>query len=159
MRALLAARPVPVRNPMAVRPWQHVLEPLAGYLELARRLYLDGMPFASAWNFGPSLEGARPVSWIIDYVLSRWEGNHGAASYDGGSLHEAHYLKLDSTKAMSELPWHPVLSLEAALDWVIEWHQARRRNQQMHDFTVRQIRDYERRVALTAPRESAMRAL
>ena len=143
MRALTAGRPVPVRNPQAIRPWQHVLEPLAGYLKLAQRLYLDGARFASAWNFGPPVEGARPVSWVVDYVLSRWEGNQGAVSYDGGSLHEAHYLKLDSTKAMDELRWHPVLSLEGALDSVIEWHQARRRNQPMYDFTVRQIRDYE----------------
>ena len=159
MRALVAGRPVPVRNPSATRPWQHVLDPLAGYLALARRLYLDGASFASAWNFGPSLEGARPVSWIVDYVLSRWEGNHGTVSYDGGLLHEAHYLKLDSTKAMSELPWHPVLSLEAALDLVIEWHQARRRNQQMHEFTVGQIRDYEHLAGRTAHRKSASGAL
>jgi CDP-glucose 4,6-dehydratase len=154
MRALAAGRPVPVRNPTAIRPWQHVLEPLAGYLQLARRLYLDGAPFASAWNFGPSMESARPVSWIVDYVLARWEGNQGAVSYDGGSLHEAHYLKLDSTKAIAELRWHPVLSLEAALDLVIEWHQARRRNQPMHEFTVSQIRDYERVVRQGTHRES-----
>ncbi len=155
LRALLAGKPVPVRNPIAIRPWQHVLEPLAGYLELARRLYLDGPPFATAWNFGPPVEDARPVSWIVDYMLSRWEGNRGWVSSDGGSLHEAHYLKLDCTKAMGELRWHPVLSLEDALDSVIDWHQARRRNQPMHDFTISQIRGYERRLGRAAPRESA----
>jgi CDP-glucose 4,6-dehydratase len=155
LRALLAGRPVPVRNPLAIRPWQHVLEPLAGYLKLAQQLYLDGATFASAWNFGPPVEGARSVSWVVDYVLARWEGNQGTVSYDGGTLHEAHYLKLDSTKAIEELRWHPVLSLDAALDSVIDWHQARLRNQPMHDFTVRQIRDYERRVGAAALGESA----
>lgn len=150
LRALLAGRPIPVRNPLAVRPWQHVLEPLAGYLELARRLYLDGASFASAWNFGPPMDSARPVSWIVDYMLSRWEGNEGWVSSDGGSLHEAHYLRLDCSKAIAELDWHPVLSLEAALDLVIEWHQARRRNQTMYDFTVNQIREYARLVGKTA---------
>jgi CDP-glucose 4,6-dehydratase len=155
LRAVLAGRPVPVRNPLSIRPWQHVLEPLAGYVELARRLYVDGATFASAWNFGPPMESARPVSWIVDYVLARWEGHQGWVTFDGGSLHEAHYLKLDCAKAIAELRWHPVLSLEAALDLVIDWHQARRRNQPMHDVTVSQIRDYERRVGRAMSRESA----
>ena len=111
MRAFLAGKPCLIRNPSAIRPWQFVLEPLRGYLMLAERLAEDADRFASAWNFGPAEADAKPVSWIADELVRSW-GNGASWSQDGG-IHprEAHYLKLDVSKARACLDWHPCLPL------------------------------------------------
>jgi CDP-glucose 4,6-dehydratase len=142
VRAILARRPVPIRNPNAIRPWQHVLEPLSGYLLLAQRLYFEGPEFTSAWNFGPSLEDARPVSWIVDRMLARWEGNAGWAPQEGEHPHEARYLKLDCAKAIAELGWRPRWNLEAAIDALVEWYRAYEAKADLNQLTVRQIAAY-----------------
>ena len=90
VRALLAGKPVRVRNPLAIRPWQHVLEPLAGYLLLARKLYENGPAFAESWNFGPSEEDARPVSWVVEQLAARWGDSAGWEQDEGDHPHEAH---------------------------------------------------------------------
>jgi CDP-glucose 4,6-dehydratase len=143
LRAFLAGEPCPIRSPSATRPWQFVLEPLRGYLLLAERLAKDAGPFQSAWNFGPADGDAKPVSWIADELVRLW-GNRAAWSNDAG-LHprEARFLKLDTSKARACLDWHPVLALELALDWIVEWYRAFQAGDDLQRITRRQIERYE----------------
>jgi CDP-glucose 4,6-dehydratase len=140
--AFSKGEPVQVRNPHAIRPWQHVLEPLRGYLLLAERLYRDGATFAEAWNFGPEERDARPVEWIVRELSSAW-GDHASWHRDvEAHPHEAMYLKLDIAKARTRLGWQPMLSLERALPLVVEWYRAQRAGGDMRDFTLTQIENY-----------------
>lgn len=114
-----------IRNPGAIRPWQHVLEPLSGYLVLAQRLYEDGAQFAEGWNFGPADADAQPVSWIAERMSDCWsDGAQFRIEANAAAPHEAHYLKLDCSKARAELPWTPRWSLARALEEVVSWHRA-----------------------------------
>lgn len=142
IRALIEGEQIVIRSPWAIRPWQHVLEPLSGYLMLAQRLYADGPPFAAAWNFGPNQEDAKPVDWIVRRLCKKW----GGATYviDGGEhLHEANYLKLDCSKAKAELGWLPRWPLEKALDSIIEWTLAYQDGRDMREVCLQQIAEYE----------------
>lgn len=142
MRAILAGEAVRIRNPHAIRPWQHVLEPLSGYLALARKLYEGGADFAEGWNFGPAEADARPVEWIVQRICRQWGGG---ARYDidhGEHPHEAHYLKLDCSKARSGLDWHPRWNLEKALDSIIVWTQCYRSGEDLQKICLGQIADY-----------------
>lgn len=131
-----------IRHPHAIRPWQHVLEPLCGYLMLAEKLYTEGRTFASGWNFGPRDEDARPVQWIVEHLVNAW-GTGASWQVDSNlHLHEANYLKLDCSKARSQLGWHPVWTLEEALQNIVKWHQAWRNQQDMCDYSLAQIHDY-----------------
>lgn len=141
LRSMDAGAPLKIRSPQSTRPWQHVLEPLSGYLTLAERLYTEGMPFAEAWNFGPSDEDARPVRWIIERLAEmqrdvKWQCD------EAPQPHEAHYLKLDSSKAHNLLNWEPRWRLQAALQKTLEWHQAWRNGEDMHALTLSQIAQY-----------------
>ena len=143
MRAFLAGKPCLIRNPSAIRPWQFVLEPLRGYLMLAERLAEDAGRFASAWNFGPAEADAKPVSWIADELARSW-GNRASWSKDAGTHpREAHYLKLDASKAKACLDWHPVLPLNQALDWIVEWYRAFQAGDDLRRLTRTQIERYE----------------
>lgn len=143
IRALLAGKPVQIRNPNAIRPWQHVLEPLSGYLMLAERLCVEGAPFAEGWNFGPADEDAKPVGWIARRVCEEW-GNGASFEIDKGEHpHEAHYLKLDCSKARMKLGWTPKLHLDEALKLIIEWTKAYAGGENLRNATVRQIQAYE----------------
>ncbi len=142
LRAILAEEPVRIRNPLAIRPWQHVLEPLSGYLKLAQHLYTDGAPFAEGWNFGPTDEDARPVEWIVQRMCSQW-GEDARYEVDCGEHpHEAHYLKLDCSKAKTVLGWQPRWSLERALDSIIDWTHAFRRKDDLRQLCLQQIESY-----------------
>ncbi len=141
--SFLAGRRVLIRNPAAVRPWQHVLEPLHGYLMLAERLYRDGTAFAEGWNFGPGEEDARPVSWIVEHLVRRWGGSAGWDTDGMPQPHEAGMLKLDCGKARERLGWLPRTDLPQALDWIVEWYQAWSRNENMRQFTLSQIVRYQ----------------
>jgi CDP-glucose 4,6-dehydratase len=143
MRAFLAGQPCQLRNPSAIRPWQFVLEPLRGYLTLAERLTQDARRFASGWNFGPADSDARPVSWLADQLTRSWRNNASWSLDAGGHPHEAHFLKLDTSKARTCLNWHPVLPLEAALDWIVEWYRAFQAGANLRDLTWTQIERYE----------------
>jgi CDP-glucose 4,6-dehydratase len=111
---------VNIRNPHAIRPWQHVMEPLRGYLTLAERLYQQGPSYAEGWNFGPNDEDARPVGCIVEKMAKMW-GNGAKWQIDAGEHpHEAAYLKLDISKARSRLDWHPALRLNDALKLIID---------------------------------------
>ena len=142
MRAITAGRAVNIRNPHAIRPWQHVLEPLSGYLLLAQKLYADGAAFAEGWNFGPNDEDAKPVQWIVEQLTQSW-GEGASWLLDGGEHpHEAHYLKLDCSKAKGQLNWHPRWHLDEALVKIVDWHQAWRDEKDMREMTLRQISAY-----------------
>ncbi len=134
--------PVVIRNPHAIRPWQHVLEPLAGYLTLVQKLWEDGPRYAGPWNFGPNEGDAKPVSWICDAMVKEWPGSSWSTD-NGDHPHEAHYLKLDSTKAREYLGWRPVWSLGDALKRITAWHQAWLAGENMHDYTQAEISTYQ----------------
>ncbi len=147
LRGFAAGAPVPIRNPAAIRPWQHVLEPLSGYLEVAERAAAEPQVGAQAWNFGPDAEDERPVRWVAERLVAAW-GEGAAWRHDGGEHpHEAGYLKLDSTKARAELGWRPRLPLPEALGWVVDWHRSIAAGADAAELTVAQIRDFEKRMA------------
>lgn len=124
LQAFERKEPVVIRNPHATRPWQHVLEPLSGYLTLAQRLYEEGHAYAEGWNFGPNEDDAKPVQWIVEQMVNDW-GCGATWQLDGGNHpHEAHYLKLDISKVKARLDWHPRWNLCTALKEVTAWHQA-----------------------------------
>lgn len=141
-RAFDAGEPLMVRHPDAIRPWQHVLEPLSGYLALAEKLVAEGAAFAEPWNFGPADDDARPVSWILGHMTGCLPSLVWDCEGSGG-VHEANFLKLDSSKAHSRLDWHPRWRLATALDKTAEWHLAWNEGQDMAKVTDRQIADYE----------------
>lgn len=141
--AFEAAKPAHIRHPHAIRPWQHVLEPLRGYLALAERLYQHGPYYAEAWNFGPNEQDAKPVAWIVEKMADLW-GQGAAWRTDAGEHpHEATYLKLDISKARSRLNWHPALGLKQALELIVDWAQARKAGVDMRRHTLAQIRSYQ----------------
>lgn len=116
-----------IRSPDAVRPWQHVLEALGGYLMIAERLLAGDRRFADAWNFGPVDEDARPVNWIVDRMRTAWRDGANEARLDNGEgtmhPHEAGLLRLDSSRARTVLGWRPSLRLGQAIDWIVDWHK------------------------------------
>lgn len=123
LKAFEKNEPVIVRNPMSTRPWQHVLEPLSGYLVLAQHLFEEGSNVAEGWNFGPKDEDCKPVSWILDRMVTNW-GNGASWELDkNNNPHEAGYLKLDCSKAAMRLNWYPKWNLEHTLESIINWHQ------------------------------------
>ncbi len=143
LRAFEDLRPVIIRNPHSIRPWQHVLEPLSGYLLLAQSLYREGQCFAEGWNFGPNDDDARSVQWIVDRMVGQWGGS-AEWQLDGGcNPHEATSLKLDISKAKTRLGWRPRWDLSTALDKTIEWHRAWRSNSDMRAECLKQIVEYQ----------------
>jgi len=144
VRGFLAGEPVLIRRPHAVRPWQHVLEPLAGYITLAEKL-LSGDParYATAFNFGPADNDAQPVQWIVERMTEFWGDNASWTLAADPGAHEAGYLKLDASRAHAELDWHPRLRLETALEWLVAWYKASQSGADMHTFTLAQIAAYE----------------
>lgn len=134
---------VVIRNPHSIRPWQHVLEPLSGYLEIAERLYEEGPQYAEPWNFGPEPQDARTVEWIANKLCELWGGDTSwHHDTDTSHSHEAHYLKLDCSKAQSRLSWKPRLSLEDALEKITAWQRAYVSGDNMSAVTFDQIRRY-----------------
>lgn len=143
LAAFEAGTPVAIRHPQAIRPWQHVLEPLRGYLLLAQTLYEHGCGAAEGWNFGPKDDDVRPVSWIVEKMATLW-GQGASWQPDGGKQpHEATYLKLDISKAAGRLGWRPALNLEQSLGLIVDWCQARRAGQDMRQHTLAQIHSYQ----------------
>jgi CDP-glucose 4,6-dehydratase len=140
--AILERRPVKVRNPNAVRPWQHVLEPLCGYLDLAERLWGTGDKFAEAWNFGPSDRDSKPVAWLVARLVDEWGDSAGWEVDDGAHPHEAHYLRVDSSKAHARLGWFPRWDLDTALRSIVQWHKAHQAGADMKAVVLDQIHLY-----------------
>lgn len=142
VRAMLGGQRPIIRSPDSVRPWQHVLDALGGYLLVGQRLLDGDDSAASAWNFGPADEDARPVAWIVEEMLRAW-GAEGWDQPDGPQPHEAVLLKLDCAKARSALGWQPRLRLEEALAKVIGWHKAVAEGADAREVSLRQLQDYE----------------
>ncbi|HEY9720691.1 MAG TPA: CDP-glucose 4,6-dehydratase, partial [Oscillatoriaceae cyanobacterium] len=124
IRALQSGEAIEIRSPASTRPWQHVLEPLCGYLILAERLWTDGAAVAEAWNFGPPMTDVWPVGEVVDRVTSLWgEGAQWkTVGHTGG--HEAGLLAVDSSKAQNRLNWRPRLRLGTTLKWTVDWYRA-----------------------------------
>jgi CDP-glucose 4,6-dehydratase len=141
--ALEKGQPVQIRNPLATRPWQLVLEPLSGYLLLAEKLHEQGQAFAEGWNFGPRDEDARPVQWIVEQLCQAWGQGASWKLQSGDHPHEANYLKLDISKAKQRLNWAPRWSLEQALEHITQWHRAWLDGQDMHALCLQQIHQYQ----------------
>jgi len=141
LRALDAGRPIVIRSPRALRPWQHVLEPLSGYLALAERLFSTSKEFAEAWNFGPSEVDARPVQWIVEYLCAEVPGAFWKCDA-APQPHEANTLKLDSSKSRTRLAWVPRWNLQTALGKTLAWHLAWKQGSDMAAVSVQQISDY-----------------
>ncbi len=144
--AFARREPARIRNPHAIRPWQHVMEPLRGYLLLVERLYDQGSAYAEGWNFGPNDDDARPVSWIVEKTAELWGSQARWVTDDGVHPHEAHYLKLDISKARARLGWQPALRLHDALRLIVDWSQRYRAGADMREVTLRQLGEYRDRV-------------
>jgi CDP-glucose 4,6-dehydratase len=142
MRAIVAQQPVHIRSPHAIRPWQHVLEPLSGYLSLAEHLFTKGPEFAEGWNFGPRDTDAKPVQWIVEHLTQLWGKGATWKLDERPQPHEAHYLKLDCSKAMSQLNWKPRTHLDWALQKIVTWNKIYLDNADIRAETLAQIADY-----------------
>jgi CDP-glucose 4,6-dehydratase len=132
-----------IRNPKSTRPWQHVLEPLSGYMILAQNLYNNPQAFSQGWNFGPNDNDVRPVSWILDKMIERW----GDAKWEldqGVHPHEASYLRLDISKVKEKLNWTPTWRLEQTLDYIIDWHKHYLNGANMKSVSLDQIALYQK---------------
>jgi CDP-glucose 4,6-dehydratase len=138
-----AKLPARIRNPSAIRPWQHVLEPLRGYLILAQALFDHGVEFGEPFNFGPNDHDAWPVSSIADHLVRLWGVNSQWQADIAEHPHEAHYLKLDISKAKSKLAWQPIMTLSQALEQIVIWAKAHELGQDMRKITLKQIQEYQ----------------
>jgi CDP-glucose 4,6-dehydratase len=142
IKAFEANKPLMIRNPLATRPWQHVLEPLSGYLILAQELYERGSAFASGWNFGPRDEDNRSVQEVVDLLIFGW-GQTACWEKEGSEQpHEANLLKLDCSKARAQLGWAPKWSLQNAVQTIVEWQKAFQAKENMQEVSLAQINQY-----------------
>jgi len=139
LRQLAANETIDIRNPFSIRPWQHVLEPLSGYMLLAQRLVEQGRDFADGWNFGPTEDGAKPVGWIADAMTEQWGSGSWANTGDASQPHEATYLKLDCAKARDQLGWRPAWNLTETLAAVVGWHKAWCNEENMREVSLGDI--------------------
>jgi len=133
-----------IRNPKSTRPWQHVLEPLSGYLKLAEQLEKNGDQYAEAWNFGPAEIDARPVQWIVEKMAKLWGENANWINDKSEHPHEANYLKLDCSKAHMKLNWYPRWDISETLLRIVEWHKLKDAQNNYRKLCLTQINDYMR---------------
>ena len=141
-RSLVFGEKLEIRNPYSIRPWQHVLEPLSGYLLLAEKLCDGEKDFAEAWNFGPSEEDSKPVGWVLEEIRKIWVEDVNWEIAAGNQPHEANLLKLDSAKAKNKLHWLPKLSLTEAIEMTVDWHKNFKENKDLIKLTKKQIEVY-----------------
>jgi len=142
IRAISKGEKVRIRSPFAIRPWQHVLEPLSGYLRLAELLYTEGPKFAQAWNFGPYDHDAKNVEWITNTICEFWGDEASFEIDEKPQPHEANYLKLDCSKANAELNWFPKWDIQTTLKSIVDWNKAYLNNEDIREVTKRQIHQY-----------------
>jgi CDP-glucose 4,6-dehydratase len=143
VRAFSTKTEAVIRYPQAVRPWQHVLEPLHGYLALAEAMWSGNSKFDGAWNFGPPPQLSKPVSWVADRMAKIWPDHAHWKIAGGKHFHEAQNLTLNSRKSVHQLGWHSLLSIQQTIDWICEWYIARLEGQPVAAITEKQIRQYE----------------
>lgn len=142
MRAVMTGKSVNIRSPYATRPWQHVLEPVGGYLLLAQKLFTEGAAYAEGWNIGPRSDDARDVEYIVKTICSEW-GDGASFEIDSHPQpHEAGYLKLDISKIENRLNWHPVWALPVTLEKTVSWYKAYTQGQNARDICLSQLRQY-----------------
>jgi len=142
IRAISKGEEVKIRSPLAIRPWQHVLEPLTGYLTLASKLFTEGPKYAEGWNFGPDYKDSRDVKWTIETICRIW-GDGASYSIDNNPQpHEANYLKLDWSKAKAELGWSPKWDIETTLKRIVDWYKEYIKGENMRNFCYKQIDEY-----------------
>jgi CDP-glucose 4,6-dehydratase len=151
IRALSRGATLRVRNPHSVRPWQHVLEPLAGYLMLAHRLCRDSQRWSEAWNFGPNADDAWEVREVADQIVRNWPAGSWIALPDEGAPHESAQLRLDSAKARSILGWKPVLPIADAIRLTVDWYRAVMEGADAFELTCAQILEFQRKAAAATP--------
>lgn len=144
LKAFEKLETIKIRNPNSTRPWQHVLEPLSGYLILAQELYINGKEFAEAWNFGPKDEDCKPVSWILEKLIKYWGNNSNWEIENTNNPHEAGFLKLDCSKASNKLNWNPKWKLEETLKLIIEWHKHYVSGGDVYSKCIEQIEKYSK---------------
>ncbi len=150
LAAFLRKQSAIVRNPSSTRPWQHVLEPLSGYLMLAERMVIKGTDYGGGWNFGPRDSEARSVRDMADLVAELWGNGAAWTVRDSGNLHEANLLKLDISKARAMIGWEPVLDLSKALKLLVDWTKQWAEGANMKEFTVTQIHEYQSQIRAVA---------
>jgi CDP-glucose 4,6-dehydratase len=138
IKALKSNTEIEVRNPNAVRPWQHVLEPLGGYLEVAKLAHENSITVSNAYNFGPFLDDHLPVKDLVDTAIACWGSGTWKNVHNENEPHEAGLLKLDISKAQKELNWQPKLNSQQAIDWTINWY----REENSFEYTLEQIKKY-----------------
>ena len=142
IRAISKGQKVQIRSPYAIRPWQHVLEPLTGYLNLTEKLFTQGVKFAEGWNFGPDDSDAKNVEWITKTICELW-GEGASFNIDTNPQpHEANYLKLDCSKAKAELGWIPKWNIETTLKSIVDWNQSRISGENVRELCYKQIESY-----------------
>lgn len=144
LRSFEKSEPVIIRNPLSTRPWQHVLEPLSGYLILAEHLYNNGNDYAEGWNFGPNDNDCKPVSWILDRMVKNWGSGASWELDKKNNPHEAGYLKLDCSKAADKLNWQPNWNLEHTLKLIVDWHRSWINGNNMQDRCLLEIESYNK---------------
>lgn len=142
LRAFENNQPVVIRSPNAIRPWQHVLEPLSGYLMLAERLYKKFDGFDEGWNFGPYEDDAKPVNWVLDRMVEAWPETSWELDMTVGNPHEANFLKLDISKARTKLNWKPTWKLDQTLVRIVNWHRAWLSNCDMQEYSKKEIKEF-----------------
>jgi CDP-glucose 4,6-dehydratase len=143
IKAYINGKPAKIRNPEAIRPWQHVLEPLSGYLTLAENLYLSPEEFSGAWNFGPNDIDAKPVRWVVNQLAEAWGIDPAWQDDELPQLHEAHYLKLDISKARLQLGWEPKWTLGKALELTGQWYRGYSDGIDPKKMSIDQIEHYQ----------------
>ncbi len=143
VRSLTAGKPIVVRNPQATRPWQHVLDPLCGYLRLAAKLLENPEIFSGAWNFGPQTSDQITVCELAKRFVHKWGEGRIETPFTMKAPHEAHFLHLNIDKAVFDLQWRPVLDSSSAIDWTVDWYQSwRQSGNACRDLSIRQIRAF-----------------
>ena len=146
--SILNRKKVLIRNPNAIRPWQHVLEPIFGYLRLAEKLSIDPQSYSEGWNFGPNQEDARSVQWIVQKLLDIWEIKDGWELDKNLSPHEAHYLKLDCSKSEERLKWPSILPLEESLEMISDWYKNYITSANMKEYCFQEIQTFMKKAGV-----------
>jgi CDP-glucose 4,6-dehydratase len=147
IRAIIAKQNIIIHSPQAIRPWQHVLEPLTGYLTLAQKLWEDGSEYADGWNFGPNATHLSSVQELVSYLCRLWGNGASWKVEQHNNLHEAHFLKLDSSKAAQILGWNPVLNIYDTLAMTVEWYKRFYNHEDPRKITLEQIARYQKRLS------------
>jgi len=141
LRSFEKSEPVVIRNPKSTRPWQHVLEPLSGYLVLAQKIYNDQNKYSEGWNFGPNEQDVKPVDWILNRMIGKWPNSSWELD-SSSNPHEANFLQLDISKSEFKLGWKPVWELSHTLEKIIDWHQAWLNKEDMQTVCLSEIEAY-----------------